>query len=249
MGPWATADLLDKIAQETVADIDQDHLPVIVMSRPAEVDDRTSYLIGEGSTNPGVQVARQVGELIGCGASVVGMPCNTLHVPKIFRHVEEAASEITLVSIVRSAVEAISQRYPSGTRVGLLATAATTKFKLYHEPLTQAGFDLIELDEKGRDVVHSRGLYGDFGIKRTPGTVSDAALEVIFTASRQLEEQGAEVIALACTELPIVLEHVTHDAAPSIPFFDPTRALARALVHAFEPAKLKSADGLTPEAA
>ncbi len=240
MGPWATADLLDKIAQETIADVDQDHVPVLVMSRPAEVDDRTTFMMGNGTINPGVQVARQVDELIRCGATVVGMPCNTLHLPRIFKHVEEAARDVRLVSIVASAVKSITERYPQGTRVGLLATAATMTFGLYDEPLKEAGFRVVQLDEAGCAKVHAEGLYGDFGIKRTPGTVSDAALGVIFGAARELEALGADVIALACTELPIVLEHTDHALVPGVPFLDPTRALARSLVDAFAPSKLKA---------
>ena len=47
MGTDAGIDLLKKIADNTVAGKDQDHLPVIMISKPESIMDRTEYLFGE----------------------------------------------------------------------------------------------------------------------------------------------------------------------------------------------------------
>ena len=45
VGPYAGLDLTKKIFDQTLAGSDQEHLPVILVSRPDEIADRTEYLL------------------------------------------------------------------------------------------------------------------------------------------------------------------------------------------------------------
>ncbi|MOA59943.1 Asp/Glu/Hydantoin racemase [compost metagenome] len=52
----------------------------------------------------------------------------------------------------------------------------------------------------------------------------------------ELKKGGAEIIVLGCTELPLALPENDHNGMTLI---DPNRILARALIYAFSPGKLK----------
>ncbi|MCA9968087.1 MAG: aspartate/glutamate racemase family protein, partial [Anaerolineales bacterium] len=75
VGPFAGADLFNKILEETVAAKDQDHLTVLSLSGPSEILDRTEYLLGKVAENPGHALARQLRRLAQAGAEVIGVPC------------------------------------------------------------------------------------------------------------------------------------------------------------------------------
>ncbi len=238
MGPWATADLLDKIAQETIAEGDQDHLPVVLLSAASRIADRTSFMEDRTLPNPGIEVASQVTRLIDWGATTIGAPCNTLHLPPIFEPIQGAARGASLVSIVDATTADIRRLLQPGARVGLLGTRATMRFELYDDPLRDAGFEPVRPDEATCVRIHEEALYGRDGIKRTPGTVSDTALNIVDDAIARLCERGADCVVLACTELPIVLRYMRPDAR-KVPLVDPTRALARGLIASYDRTKLR----------
>ena len=82
-GPYAGLDLAQKILQQTSAIVDQDYLPTISISTPAEISDRTRFLLGQTSKNPAHAIFRNLSELAELGATVVGIPCNTAHASAI----------------------------------------------------------------------------------------------------------------------------------------------------------------------
>ena len=53
LGPFAGVDLVRKIIKWTRASQDQDHLPVMLHSFPGWVPDRSTFLLGKASKNPG----------------------------------------------------------------------------------------------------------------------------------------------------------------------------------------------------
>ena len=82
-GPYAGLDLAQKILQQTSAKIDQDYLPTISISTPADIADRTRFLLGQTTKNPAHAIFRNLSELADLGATVVGIPCNTAHASAI----------------------------------------------------------------------------------------------------------------------------------------------------------------------
>ena len=52
VGPLAGLDLQAKIVAQTIAGRDQDHLPVVSLSWPGPIPDRTEYLLGRVAENP-----------------------------------------------------------------------------------------------------------------------------------------------------------------------------------------------------
>ncbi|SVE21668.1 uncharacterized protein METZ01_LOCUS474522, partial [marine metagenome] len=62
-GPYAGLDLAQKILQQTSAKIDQDYLPTISISTPADIADRTRFLLGQTTKNPAHAIFSNLTEL------------------------------------------------------------------------------------------------------------------------------------------------------------------------------------------
>lgn len=84
MGPRATVRFEMKLL-ERLQGSDQD-LPDIVCINVGRIPDRTAYLQGFG-TNPGPMIRNTALELEQMGATILCMPCNTAHAPRILRQV------------------------------------------------------------------------------------------------------------------------------------------------------------------
>ena len=84
MGPLAGLDVFKKITEETPVTSDQEHAPVLLFSVPAQIPDRTEFLLGREKTNPAIAISEIILTLEKAGARVVGIPCNTAHSPRIF---------------------------------------------------------------------------------------------------------------------------------------------------------------------
>src|SRR5688572_19505545 len=83
-GPFAGLDLLRKVMEETVADKDQEHVSVIMISRPEIISDRTEFLVGREKLNPAFAIAGIMLDLERAGANIAAIPCNTAHARPIF---------------------------------------------------------------------------------------------------------------------------------------------------------------------
>ena len=104
VGTYAGIDLYRKIYQHTDARTDQDHLPVVLVSVPEKVLDRTEFLLGEVEENPGIAIAGIINTLGSAGAEVIGIPCNTAHSPVIFNEIQNRIPEnIKLLNMIDSA--------------------------------------------------------------------------------------------------------------------------------------------------
>lgn len=242
VGPYAALDLAQKICDETVAQRDQDHLPVALLSYPGLIPDRTEFLVGESRVNPALGMLKVIGELERLGCRVVGIPCNTAHAPAIWDVVLEGlaarGSGVTLVHMVEEVASFVRQFFPSVTRVGVLSTVGTQRSGVYPEALARHGLRAITLeDSEHRALVHDAVYDPGFGIKAQAVPVSARARANVLTAVERVRTAGAEVVVLACTELPLAVPEATLEGMPVV---DATRVLARALIRAVAPERLRA---------
>lgn len=246
VGPYAGLDLMRKLFDATQACCDQEHLPVVAFSLPGQIADRTRFLLGETDANPGEAIGAIMVRLAAAGASVIGMPCNTAHSPRILepalRRLRAAAPETRFVHLIDVTVAAVSRlvctdkKAPAGVRVGVLSTRGTHAAGIYQDALERAGLVPLFPDEAGRDRVQAAISDPGFGIKARSSPVSEKARQWLAAEADRLVEQGARAVILGCTEIPLALtENVRH----GVPLVDATAALARALVCAFAPEKLR----------
>ena len=241
VGPYAGLDLVKKVFDQTQADRDQQHLPLMLFSFPDEIADRPDFLLRGAPVNPGEAIGNIMVQLAKAGATVIGMPCNTAHSPAILKPALEklhaAAPKVHFVHMIDSVIKSI-QEYPGGvSRVGLLSTIATLETRLYQNALESAGFTALFPDDAGRAAVQEAISNHEYGIKAQSSPVTTQARDILVEQARRLvQEQNAQVIILGCTEIPLALPEAS---LHGVPLIDATSILAGELVRAFAPDKLK----------
>lgn len=240
VGPFAGLDLTSKIFSQTAAQRDQDHLPLALLSVPSRIDDRTEFLLGKTPLNPAHAVSDLILKLEQLGATVVGIPCNTMHAPGIFDVLKEnllrQQSAIRVLHMVEEVVGFIHQYHPTMKKIGVLSTTGTWKTGLYYNVLQKKGFNPVALDEALQHEVHDAIYNEQYGIKAQSNPVTGRAKELLTKGLRQLRDKGAEGIILGCTEIPYAL---TSHSMEGVPLFDVNLILARSLIAHSYPDKLK----------
>ena len=231
MGPRAGLDLIRSIMDHTDAASDQEHLPAILMSLPASLADRTDFLEGRTAVNPAYAIARIIVKLEEAGAGIIGIACNTSHVPRIYDVVLEelgqAGSKVRLINMPLETCLRIKIEYPQYRRIGLMATTGTFRSGLYPDLLREMGYEVILPDQRLQASVIHRMVYDPvFGIKSTR-EVSAKIWPLMDRALAYFRKEAADVVILGCTELSSLQAWCnTH----GMPVIDSTEALARALI-------------------
>ena len=239
VGPLAGLDLQAKIIAQTAAGRDQEHLPVLSVSWPGPIPDRTEYLLGQVAENPARALLAQLRLLAGAGATVTGIPCNTAHAPAIFDAIRAGVAgfdrPLRLLHMIDETAAALAAHYPDLRTVGVLSTTGTWRFRLYPERLEPQGLRVVAPDAALQEAIHAAVYDPGYGLKAVgrPTARARADLERGVAA---LRAGGAQAVILGCTEMPLALPARTHDGLPLI---DATLILARALIRATYPERLR----------
>ena len=217
MGPAATCDLMEKIIALTRADRDQDHLHLIA-DVDTDIPDRTAAIL-HGGPDPTPELIASARRLVGAGAELLVMPCNTAH------YYYDALTQAVPVPVLHMPREAAAALRTAGVRtVGLLATDGTVAAGVYEKALAQAGVrTLCPSPAMQRQVM--RLIYQ--GVKGRAVPLESIPVGDVLA---ELREQGAERFLLACTELPIAFQALGLMEG----CLDATRALAFAAVREAE---------------
>ncbi len=241
MGPYAGLALAEKIFDQTEASMDADHLPVALLSYPNRIPDRSAFLLGETTVNPGEAIAEIALTLDALGAEVAGMPCNTAHAPAIFNVVtarlREAGARLRLLHMIEETIRFLKEEHPECTRIGVLSTLGSYRIGLHRKALEAAGLEAVLPDENVQENIVHRTIYdASYGLKAQSNPPSKIARQSLLNAVEHLREKGAEAILLGCTELPLA---IPEDEIDAIPIINPATALARAFIRETYPEKLK----------
>jgi len=146
-------------------------------------------------------------EAAGCDAAVIA--CNSMHL--VYEEVA-ARTKIPMVNIVDAALDATVRR---GFRaVGLLATTFVVKSRLYHRALESRGIRPAVPNNDEQDWIMEAILDDLQGPIVPPATVERLLANVV-----ALEEQGAEAVMLACTDLSVAIT----EANSPLPVIDTAR--------------------------
>ncbi|EJN09428.1 amino acid racemase [Herbaspirillum sp. YR522] len=224
VGPAATVDFMQKIVRNTPAARDQDHIKLHVEQNP-QIPDRTENLVGDG-LDPTIALYATCKKLEDGGADLIAIPCNTAHA-----YVEriQGSLAIPIVNMLTVTAEAIRTRFAQLTRVGLLATSGTIGSGVYQRELAAHGLaQLVPSPAMQQRVMNA--IYGPQGVKA--GFTQGQCQDDIRAALDDLVQQGAEVIILGCTELPLLLPSGpwAHQGGSTLTLVDPTETLARRCV-------------------
>lgn len=215
MGPLATADLFEKITLHTKAACDQDHPRVCIDSNTA-IADRTAALL-RGGADPTEEMVKSAKRLESIGAELLVMPCNTAH--NFHAVVQKSVSipVLHMIALTRDALKAKGIR-----RAALLATDGTVETGIYQRTFEGSGIELLcpEAEDQAAvmDIIYN-------GVKAGDMTHDATAFR---RCCENLLAQGAEVLILGCTELPLAKTIYKLD----YPTVDPTLELAFGAIRA-----------------
>tara|TARA_B100000378_G_C18004390_1_gene398386 strand:+ start:62 stop:811 length:750 start_codon:yes stop_codon:yes gene_type:complete len=237
IGPYAGLDLFYKILNRTKAACDQEHLPISMLSVPHSIPDRTEFLLGNSKINPATTISKVICALYNQGSTVIGMPCNTAHAKPIFNEIiERIPKEVKLVHMINEVSKFIKNKYPSIENVGILSTMGTSISHVYPDCFSQYGLNGIQVSEEIQKNYISPAIYSkDHGIKAQSNPVTAQAKKELLKGIDYLDKEGAEIIIMGCTEIPLAIKDNKINGKPLI---DSTKILARALILKSSPEKL-----------
>lgn len=217
MGPLATTDFLRKLIEQTPAQSDQEHIPVLVYSLP-QIPDRSAAMAGLGPS-PAPMMEQGIGTLVGAGAGCIVITCNTAHA--WYEEVAPSAG-VPVLHIADSVMDWIGRTGAPGRRIGLLATQATVDAGFYQSRFGQRGYDCLAVPEE----LYQRWVWAGISAVKAGNPQRGGAL--LSQAGEWLISEGADVLLLACTEIPVALQAVRSPLLGRS--IDATRALAQACV-------------------
>lgn len=211
VAPYATVDFYRKLLEFCPAQKDWEFLRVIVDFN-TKIPSRGRCL-DLNETNPSPYIRQNLIKLYNYGARVLAVPCNTAHY-----FYEEYTKDLgfPVVNMIEATSKKILSAEDSIRKVGILASAITTKNKLYEKYLNPYHVEVLSLPEE-QEIINR--IIGN--VKRGTQTTQDS--KSLADLLNSLQQKGAEGIIIGCTELSAVLPGVTN----SFRIFDSNEILAR----------------------
>ena len=241
LGPYAGLDLVRALFDETDAATDQEHLPVALISYPGRIPDRATWIHDHAAPNPLPAMMEVLRRLDDAGCAVAGVPCNTAHAPELYDRLGDGlladGRDLRLLHIVDAIVGNVAEVAPGARLIGVLATSSSVQNRLHQVGLEAAGLQAVVPDDAHQRAVQET-IYGPWGLKAQSAPPDPRSRDALLAATDHLVERGAEAVILGCTELPLAVPERARDG---VPFINSTRALARALIRATHPEKLRFA--------
>ena len=217
MGPAATVDFLQKLIEETPADRDDEHLPVIVYSVP-QIPSRPAAIIA-GGPSPLPAMLEGIRVLKSAGAQAIAIPCNTAH---YWADALTRDGGLPIIHIADAVRVELAARASRPNTLGLIATKGTIAAGFFQKSLGGDGYRVLLSTEREQD---EWVLPAIEAVKRN---ALDVAHPLAVRAVARLLERGADAVVLACTETPLAISHRPHAVAAQT--VDATRALAKGCV-------------------
>ncbi|MCX4304375.1 MAG: amino acid racemase [Acetatifactor sp.] len=191
LGPMATVYFLQLLTCMTQAETDQQHLEILVHSRP-QIPDRTDFILGKSSRDPFPEMTEVGRGLARQGAELLAMPCITAH---YFQSRLEEAIGVPVINAIEETAACLREHQIS--RAGILATDGTIESGLFQEKFREYGIEaVIPGEESQTKVMHL--------IYRNVKAGREVEIPLFEQVSRELFRGGAQVILLGCTELSLI---------------------------------------------
>lgn len=192
MGPAASAEFLKILAEKYPAEKDQDH-PVVYMISDPKIPDRGSAIEGNGE-DPSPYLINDLEKLIGWGAELLAVPCNTAH---YFIDRFRDRIGVPIVHIIEATVEASMKKSPKGA--WMISTMGTARSGLYQKAAADRGYRLMIPPEDVRKEIQKATVF----VKS--GKMEDAARAIERVAAKLWEIEDLPIVT-ACTELPLAYD-------------------------------------------
>ncbi|HJA26750.1 MAG TPA: amino acid racemase [Candidatus Limosilactobacillus intestinigallinarum] len=191
MGTLATESYVRILDARTPIHRDQDYLNYIVVNH-ATVPDRTTWILDHSKPDYNLDLIEDIKQQSLLKPAFFVLICNTAHYA--FDKLQ-AATDIPILNMLQETVNAIKQIKPDAKKVGLLATRGTVEAGLYDHYITDAGYEEIKPTPEILDMTEDL-IYHD--IKESGHSNGAKYHELV---RRMIEEEGADIVILGCTEL------------------------------------------------
>lgn len=191
VGPLATMLLGEVIVKRTKALTDQEHMHFII-DNDTRIPDRTAYILDHAQPNPLPVMIQDAGKLVGVGADIICIPCNTAH------YFYDELADNTATPVIHMIRETATKAKALGAqKVGVLGTKGTLSTGLYQDALQKVGLEPIVPNEQLQDLLMEI-IYDYVKAGRSVSQKSWQRLE------NEMLAQGCDHIILGCTELSVV---------------------------------------------
>lgn len=188
LGPMATAFFMQMVIEMTDAEIDQNHIEMLIHNCPS-IPDRTNYILGKSNDNPGPRMIEVGKGLADAGSQVIAIPCVTAN------YFYDELTEKIPAEVINTVKETADYLREKGiNKVGLMATDGTVQSGLFNAEFEKSGIELIVPGERAQKYVMDI-IYNNV----KAGKVID--MDEFEFVSGELRGKGAQVILLGCTEL------------------------------------------------
>lgn len=190
MGPAATAYFFELLTQLADAGTDQEHVEILIISRPS-IPDRTDYILGRSAESPVPPIIEAGRTLAALGADLIAIPCVTAHF-----FFDELAGGINapLVNMVRETAGLLTSKGVKSA--GLMAADGTVFSGVFSRELEAHGIRAV-LPEKPMQKLVMDLIYNN--VKAN----NPYDLNGFTKVADDLRANGAETVILACTELSL----------------------------------------------
>lgn len=135
LGPQASAYFYDMITNSVVAEKDQDHIDIILLSH-SSIPDRTQYILDNTKDDPYPYLLNDVKLLEKLGAKMIVIPCNT---SCYFYERLQSETNVIINNMVEDAVLYVKNK--NINKVAIMATDGTIKSSLYQNACKKYGIE------------------------------------------------------------------------------------------------------------
>lgn len=198
LGPDATIYMYRRLVEKSLCNRENFTFPHVVIAC-VPITSAQLWALENQPEDEGDAVTTLVGDalerLSRAGATVIGIPCNTVHLLEP-RYQPRCSSTVKLLSIVECTVRAIQSGFYVKT-VCVLGTNSTVYGGLYSARLKERGIETIlpARDDQKRVMEMINGVLT--GASRPEAYTKELA--------GIIEEIPCQVVVLACTELPLIV--------------------------------------------
>ncbi len=218
-GVAAAIELLHLIEKKLVTKyncINDPEQPEVILHQATQAPSRINYAAGTSSVSFAPYFIKVAKMLKYAGATLGCIPCNTAHC--VIDTIEKE-SGLPFINLIDTTLTYVTTQYPDVCNVGILCSVGTVHSKIYDNSknkffknlnIIYPSANLQESINEGIFAVKSGIMYKD-PLK---------GQEYFFKSLEYLENQGAELIILGCTEIPLALTDIKYKNIPLVNTID-----------------------------
>lgn len=215
MGPLATVKLFENIVLKTEADVDQEHIHILIDNN-TKVPSRPNFILDNTNENPKYELIASAKKLESIGAEFLAMPCNTAHY--FYKDITKEI-EIPFINMIEETLKHIKKEYPNIRKVALLSTVATITANIYDQEFGRSSIEVLKPSKQNQN--HINDL-----IKNVKQGKNEVDLSGFYQAIEAMKKQDIELFIAGCTEISVAID--MYDLKGN--FIDPLDILTNSII-------------------